>query len=103
MNEDIYIMDIDKLKELLGDNFNNCLNDINKESNISKYFSTEYLKDYFSKVDKENPEKMLQIRKENRKKQAAKWNGTQAQQDWINSVEGKENIKEQLIVELYSK
>lgn len=56
MNEDIYIMDIDKLKELLGDNFNNCLNDINKESNISKYFSTEYLKDYFSKVDKENPD-----------------------------------------------
>ena len=34
MNEDIYIMDIDELKELLGDNFNNCLNDINKESNI---------------------------------------------------------------------
>ena len=47
----------------------------------------------WQKVDKENPEKMLQIRKENRKKQAAKWNGTQAQQDWINSVEGKEKIK----------
>lgn len=54
--EDIYISDIEELKELLGDNFNNCLNDINKESNISKYFSTEYLKDYFSKVDKENPD-----------------------------------------------
>ena len=40
MDEEVYIDDIYELKDLLGDNFNNCLNDINKESNKSKYFST---------------------------------------------------------------
>jgi len=47
----------------------------------------------WQKLDKENPERMRQIRSENRKKQAAKWNGTQRQRDWLNSDEGKKAMK----------
>lgn len=54
--EDIYIMDIEELKELLKNNYNQCLKNIDKYSNMKKYFSEDYLKNYFSKVDKENPD-----------------------------------------------
>lgn len=54
--EDIYISDIEELKELLKNNYDKCLENINKDSDIKKYFSENYLKDYFSKVDKGNPD-----------------------------------------------
>ena len=46
MDEEVYIDDIYELKDLLGDNFDKCLEGIDKDSDISKYFSEEYLKNY---------------------------------------------------------
>ena len=40
------IDDIYELKDLLGNNFDKCLEGIDKDSDISKYFSEEYLKNY---------------------------------------------------------
>ena len=40
------IDDIYELKDLLGNNFDKCLEEIDKDSDISKYFSEEYLKNY---------------------------------------------------------
>ena len=54
MDEEIYIDDIYELKDLLGNNFDKCLEGIDKDSDISKYFSEEYLKNYFSKKDENN-------------------------------------------------
>lgn len=46
MDEEVYIDDIYELKDLLGNNFDKCLEGIDKDSDISKYFSEEYLKNY---------------------------------------------------------
>ena len=54
MDEEVYIDDIYELKDLLGNNFDKCLEGIDKDSDISKYFSEEYLKNYFSKKDENN-------------------------------------------------
>ena len=42
MDEEVYIDDIYELKDLLGNNFDKCLEGIDKDSDISKYFSEEY-------------------------------------------------------------
>ena len=54
MDEEVYIDDIYELKDLLGNNFDKCLEGIDKDSDISKYFSEENLKNYFSKKDENN-------------------------------------------------